>query len=47
MFEHQLPPAAQASSVLSVAAPDEPDVSDCVEKREVPPTATTYGSSAG
>ena len=40
MFEHQLPPAAHVSSVLSV-------VGDEVEKSVVPPTPTTYGLSDG
>src|ERR1700733_9826563 len=47
MVEHQLPPAAQVSSVLSVAAVVDPEVSDWLEKSVVPPTATTYGLSAG
>ena len=40
MFEHQLPPAAHVSSVLSVEGDD-------VENSVVPPTPTTYGLSDG
>ena len=40
MFEHQLPAAAHVSSVLSVPGLE-------VENSVVPPTATTYGLSAG
>jgi hypothetical protein len=40
MFEHQLPPAAHVSSVLSCVVLD-------VEKSVVPPMATTYRLSDG